>query len=66
MITLLLVLSLAAILKGIAWITEGLYGLAHPEPPQTWDDLDADMRAYSERRALELHAAPAPRGYLNA
>ena len=56
MITLLLVLLFAAILRGIAWIVEGLYGWAHPEPPQTWDDLDADFRAYAERRGREYLA----------
>jgi hypothetical protein len=56
MITLALVLSFAAILRGVAWIAEGFYGLAHPEPPQTWDDLDADFEAYAERRGREYLA----------
>lgn len=56
MITLLLVLFLASILKGIAWIVEGVCEWARFEPPQTWDDLDADLAAYAERRGREYLA----------
>jgi len=55
-ITLLLVLSLAAILRGIAWIVEGVSAWAHPEPERTWAEYDADLAAYAERRAREYLA----------
>lgn len=57
MITLAIVLSLAAILKGVAWIVEGVCEWARFEPPQTWDDLDADFVAYAERRGREVMEA---------
>jgi len=55
-ITLLLVLSLAAILKGVAWMTEAVCAWAHPEPERTWAEYDADLAAYAERRGREYLA----------
>ncbi len=56
MITLLLVLSFAAILKGIAWIVEGVYEWARQEPPETDADMAAEFAAYAERRGREYLA----------
>ncbi len=56
MITLLLVLSLAAILRGIAWIVEGISEWTHRDPPETEDDMAAEFAAYAERRGREYLA----------
>ncbi len=59
MITLLLVLSLACILKGVALIMDGLCEWACPDPPAP-DDLDEQFTRYRRQRERDVFGLPSP------
>lgn len=63
MITLLLVLSLAAMLKGVAWTTEAVCEWAHSDRRRHRPILTRTSKTYMERREREYLAEQAMKGH---